>query len=109
LPLPLDPLPGLCEVALPGHLVDVDSHVLTVLEYAGGLLCRAEDRKHAGNLADVAEGHAEHPDRRVPGQHGQPSRRPQLSHSGPTGQRRVSSRFTMPVSSSPAGAVLHLR
>ena len=32
-----------------------------------------------------------------------------LSHSGAIGQWRVSSRFTMPVSSSPAGAVQRLR
>jgi FtsX-like permease family len=49
----------------------VDSQVLTVLEDTGGLLCRAEDRQHAGNLAVVAEGHTEHPRRRVGGQHGQ--------------------------------------
>jgi hypothetical protein len=35
--------------------------------------------------------------------------RPQLSHAGPTGQRLVSSRLTMPVSSSRAGAVMRLR
>src|SRR5215216_1256180 len=69
-PSPSTP-PGLCEVARPGHLVDVASHVLTVREDAGGLLCRGEDRIHAGNLAVVAEGHAEDPGRGVPGHHGQ--------------------------------------
>ena len=38
-----------------------DSHVPTVLDYAGALLCRAEDRQHFDNLAVVAEGHTEHP------------------------------------------------
>ena len=66
-----NPFRGLCEVALPGHLVDVAPYVLTVLDYAGGLLCRAKDRKHAGNLAGVAEGRAEHPGWRVLGRHGQ--------------------------------------
>jgi hypothetical protein len=45
--------------------------VRTVLAYAAGLLRWAEDRKHAGKLAAVAEGHTEHADRRVPGQYGQ--------------------------------------
>src|SRR5829696_6717672 len=68
---PPRPPPGLCEVALPGHLVDLDSYVLTMREDAGGLLCRGEDRIHAGNLAGVAQGHADDPGRGVPGQHGQ--------------------------------------
>ena len=99
-PEPPGPPGGLGEAPLPGHLVDVDSHVLTVLEDAGGLLCRAEDRKHADDLAGIAEGHAEHPDRRVPGQHGQLVEAAAALTPDPTGQRRVSSRFTMPVSSS---------
>src|SRR4030095_7726947 len=70
LPSPSPP-PGLCEVARPGHRVAVDSQVLTVREDAGGLLCRGEDRIHAGKLAVVAEGHAEDPGRGVTGQHGQ--------------------------------------
>jgi gas vesicle protein len=56
---------------LPRSSLDLDSHVLTVREDAGGLLCRGEDRIHAGNLAVVAEGHAEDPVRGVPGHHGQ--------------------------------------
>src|SRR4029453_13646910 len=65
------PPPGLCELTRPGHRVDVDAQVLTVREDAGGLLCRGEDRIHAGNLAVVADGHAEDPGRGVPGHHGQ--------------------------------------
>ena len=102
---PPRPLPGLCEVARPGHLVDVDSDVLVVREHAGGLLCRAEDRIHAGNLAVVAEVMQRIPAGMSPDTMASSSVRPQLSHSGAIGQWRVASRFTMPVSSSRAGAM----
>src|SRR5215218_2793652 len=68
---PPRPLPELCEVALPGHRVDLDSHVLTVRKDAGGLLRWAKDRVHGDQLAGVADGHAEHPGRRVRSRHGQ--------------------------------------
>jgi hypothetical protein len=42
-----------------------------MLQHAGGLLFPPEDREHAGDLAGVAEGHAEPPVRGVPGHHGQ--------------------------------------
>jgi hypothetical protein len=55
----------------PRSSLNVASHVLTVREDTGGLLCRGEDRIHAGNLAVVAEGHADDSGRGVPGHHGQ--------------------------------------
>ena len=47
------------------------THVLPVLADTGGLLGRAEDRKHVEHLAGVADGHADHPDRPVRSRHGQ--------------------------------------
>ena len=67
---PLPALPGLREVALLGQLTDLDPQVLTVLTYPGGLLRWTKDREHIDRLTGVAEGHAQHPDRRVRGRHG---------------------------------------
>jgi hypothetical protein len=39
----------------PRSSLDVASHVLTVHEDAGGLLCRGDDRIHAGNFTDDPE------------------------------------------------------
>jgi hypothetical protein len=78
------------------------------LEDTGGLLCRAEDRQHCGNLAFVAEGHAEHPRRRVGGQHGQLVEAAAALTRRHDRQRHVSSRFTMPVSSCRADAMVRL-
>ena len=93
----------------PRSSFDVDSHVLTVREDAGGPLSRGEDWIHAGNLAVVAEGHADDPGRGVPCYHGQLV---EAAAALALRRDRTMARVVqvhMPVSSSRAGAVPRLR